>query len=58
MSFLIMEYVSNDLEKLFKAIQSGQLVLNEEQITILMYNMLCAVSFIHRSNIVHRDIKP
>ena len=24
----------------------------------LMYNMLCAINFLHSANVVHRDLKP
>ena len=26
--------------------------------TVLMYNLLCSMNFVHTANIMHRDIKP
>ena len=31
---------------------------NENDITIILYNMLKALNFLHSANIIHRDIKP
>ena len=56
--FLVMEYVSNDIDTLFQATAQGTIALNEDQMIILIYNLLCSVNFIHKSNIVHRDLKP
>ena len=32
--------------------------ITEEDIIILLYNMLCAVNFMHTAGIIHRDLKP
>ena len=32
--------------------------LESEHILTILYNMLCAVKFIHTSGIIHRDLKP
>lgn len=32
--------------------------LNEEHLLIIIYNSLCALKFLHSSNVIHRDIKP
>ena len=56
--FLVMEYVNRDIKKLFDATADGHIALNEDMVTIRTYNLLCAINFLHKSNIVHRDIKP
>ena len=33
-------------------------MLSEEHIKIIVYNILCATQFLHSLNIVHRDLKP
>ena len=53
-----MEQVESDLRKILDATATGSLRLNEEFITIIVYNLLCALNYVHKSNIVHRDIKP
>lgn len=32
--------------------------LTEDHIITILYNTLCALKFLHKANIVHRDIKP
>ena len=32
--------------------------LREDHIVTIIYNILCAVQYIHSANIIHRDIKP
>ncbi len=54
--FIVMEFVDSDLKKVF--ISSRQIEFNEEHIIIILYNTLCAMSFLHSANIMHRDIKP
>lgn len=51
-----MNYVQKNL---WSMIHGKQLVkLGEHQISVIMYNMLCALQFLHSANIMHRDIKP
>ena len=54
--FIVMEILDTDMNDLIA--DSDRLMIDEEHITILMYNILCSLNFIHTSNIVHRDIKP
>jgi serine/threonine protein kinase len=53
-----MEYLPNDLRKIFKACQEEQTVLTEDHIIIILYNLLCATSYIHKCGLIHRDLKP
>lgn len=32
--------------------------MSEEVITTILYKLLCALNFIHKANIMHRDLKP
>ena len=52
---IVMELLDFDLSTSFKP--NGTQV-NHEQISFLLYQMLCAVNHIHRLGIVHRDLKP
>ena len=54
--FLVMELGELDLKNLMNTVPNT--VLEDEHITTILYNMLCAVNFIHSANIIHRDIKP
>ena len=54
--FMVMEFVDSDLKKVFTS--SRQIEFNEEHITIILYNSLCAMNFLHSANVMHRDIKP
>ena len=37
---------------------SKKMVLTEEHIVVILYNILCGIKFLHSANIMHRDIKP
>ena len=51
-----MEYGEQDLKQALD-LNSGA-TINSENYKIILYNMLCAMNFIHSANIIHRDIKP
>ena len=53
--FIVMNYVENDLSHMLRSNHAG---LNEDTTLVVLFKMLCAVRFIHKANIIHRDIKP
>jgi serine/threonine protein kinase len=55
--FLVMDYVDSDLKKVFTSVAHGT-ALNETHIVVILYNLLCAVKYMHSANILHRDLKP
>ena len=50
---LVLEYLDTDLDNLLKSKES----FSEPHLIKIIYNMLCSISFIHKSNVMHRDIK-
>lgn len=57
--FIVMDYVKNDLKQVLDFKESEIMKeFDESHVTIILYNMLCAVNFLHSTNIMHRDIKP
>jgi len=51
-----MEYGEQDLKQALD-LNTGA-TINSQNYKIILYNMLCAMNFIHSANIIHRDIKP
>ena len=54
--FIVMEHMQTDLKKIFQSMK--QLDFSESHMVVILYNMLCALNFLHSANIMHRDIKP
>jgi serine/threonine protein kinase len=54
--FLVMECVDMNLNSIFSKLKADS--FQEQHVMTIMYNMLCALNFLHSANIIHRDIKP
>jgi len=54
--FLVMENFDMDLNGVFSKIKQDS--FTEQHVVTIMYNMLCAMKFLHTANVIHRDIKP
>lgn len=54
--FLVMELGELDFRKLFGTVPGTK--MDEEHIMTILYNLLCAMNFVHSTNVIHRDLKP
>jgi serine/threonine protein kinase len=52
--YIVLEYMDADLKKVMKS----QLTLTELHIQVILYNMICALKWMHSAHVLHRDIKP
>lgn len=51
-----MSHVDQDLAQIFN--QNKKISFDNEHAKIVLYNLLCAVNFLHTANVMHRDLKP
>ena len=52
--YVVMEYAESDLKKIIKS----NINLEMQHTQHIIYNLLCAVKYMHESNVLHRDLKP
>ncbi len=52
--YIVMDYAESDLKKIIKS----SINLEMLHIKTIIYNLLCAIKFLHDSNVLHRDLKP
>jgi serine/threonine protein kinase len=51
-----MESFGTDMRRLIELVPKSN--LHEKHVVIILYNILCALKFLHSTNVIHRDIKP
>ena len=56
--FLVLEYVEYDLRNALKQFGVLGQKISDHHLKIIIYNILCAVNYLHSANILHRDLKP
>jgi len=52
--YVVLEYADSDFKKILKS----SLNLEILHIQTMVYNLLCAVKYLHESRVIHRDLKP
>ena len=53
--FLVFERQEGDLKRM---LYDSNAQLQEQHVIVIIYNILCAINFIHSTGVIHRDIKP
>ena len=51
-----MELGEIDLKQMLSTVPKTE--INTSHIITIVYNILCALSYLHSANVVHRDLKP
>lgn len=52
--YIVLELAESDMRKLIKS----EAYLSLEQVRKVMYDLLCAIKYMHSASVLHRDLKP
>jgi len=52
--YLVMEYMQSDLHKIIYSDNQ----LSGQHVAYIIYQILCALKYMHTANVIHRDLKP
>ena len=53
-----MNYNNKDMKTMFSEGMHREFNFEESHLKVIVYNLLCALKFLHSANIIHRDLKP
>lgn len=54
--FIIMDFFPHDVRNVLEKVDKDSLTI--DHVTVILYNSLCAINYLHSAGLMHRDVKP